>query len=142
MASIGGVTNKYTKKTLLYFSASLGFTVLGILVAVWGLLLLSVIALYVATFLLLRGLKFRARGRRIKEEAEWWKRARSGVEQDPLYPCCVLFGKTLVHHAEEYCTRRRYPKPRIITKEELVEIDRKWKEIIEHLDDPEYGEEK
>ncbi len=133
--------NRYVRKTLIYFISSFTFLWIALLFASWESFLPCILALYAATFLLWRGWKTRSEYLRFQQEVEWWKNAKNGIEQDPLDPCCVLFGKTSLKHEEEYCTRRRYPKPRIISKEELAEIDRVWKEIVSHMDDPEYGEE-
>jgi hypothetical protein len=133
--------NRYVKKTWICFISSLACLGAGVLLASWGAFLVSIVSLYLATFLLWRGWKTRSEYLRFLEEVQWWRNAKNGIEQDSLDPCCVLFGKTSLRHEEEYCTRRRFPKPRIISKGELEEIDRAWKEIIAHMDDPECGEE-
>lgn len=129
------------KKPFLFFMMSAFCSALAFLCASWGSFFPSAICLHAASFCVWRGFRSRSEILRTAEEVEWWKNAKNGVEQDPLDPCCVLYGKTSLEHEEDHCTRRRYPKPRIITAEELVEIDRAWNEIISHMDDPEYGEE-
>lgn len=133
--------NRYVKKAWLCFISSLACLTAGVLLSFLEVFSFSILALYGGTFLMWRGWKTRSEYLRHLEEVEWWRNAKNGVEQDSLDPCCVLFGKTSMKHEEEYCTRRRYPKPRIISKDELVDIDRAWKEIIAHMDDPEHGEE-
>lgn len=133
--------NAYVRKTWLYFLSSLGCTGAGVLVASWGAFLPAIVLLYLSGFLFWRGWKIRSDCFRFQEEVEWWRNAKNGIEQDPLDPCCVLYGKTYLRHEEAYCTRRRYPKPRVISREELEKIDKAWEEIIFHLENPEFGEE-
>lgn len=123
------------------FSASLGCVAVSVLFVVAGLWPLSLISLYVATFLLWSGWRQKAKAERREAEIEWWARAKKGIEQDPLNPCCLQFDDTGYLHDEAVCTRYRYRRPRQITREERMEIDREWQQIISRLRDPEYGEE-
>lgn len=102
---------------------------------------MAFMSLYAAALLAWQGWHIRAKGIRLELERQWWGRARTGVEQEPLDPCCTLFGENGYRHDEASCTRYRYGKPRPITREELIDIDKAWNEIIAHLEDPEYGEE-
>ncbi|MGH8967236.1 MAG: hypothetical protein ACRDXB_18170 [Actinomycetes bacterium] len=123
------------------FSASLGCVAVSVLFVVAGLWPLSLISLYVATLLLWSGWRQKAKAERREAEIEWWARAKKGIEQDPLNPCCLQFDDTGHLHDETVCTRYRYRRPRQITREERIEIDREWQQIISRLHDPEYGEE-
>lgn len=132
---------QYQKKAWIRFSGSAASLTVGVLLGSWGAFSICLLFLNIATFLLWRGWGARREGIRIQAEIEWWKKAKNGVEQESLSPCCLLFGETLYQHDEARCTRRKYPMPRVISREELAEIDAAWAEIISHMDDPEYGEE-
>lgn len=131
----------HQKNALRDFSASLGCVVVSVLFMVAGLWPLSIVTLYLATFLLWSGWRQKGKADRREAEIEWWARAKKGIEQDPLNPCCLQFDETGYLHDEAVCTRYRYRRPRPITREERMEIDREWQQIISRLRDPEYGEE-
>lgn len=131
----------HQKKALRRISAALGCAFVGVFFAVAALWMLSFLSLYCASFLGWSGLRHRWKGKRLKLESEWWARAKNGIEQDPLDPCCMRFGNTGHVHDEANCTRYRYKKPKPIDREERIEIEKAWIEIISHLHDPEYGEE-
>lgn len=132
--------NEYQKKALIRFCCSLACLVMGVLLGAWGSLGACFLFLDIASLLLWRGWNVRAEGLRIKKESEWWINAKNGVEQEALDPCCVTYGETLFRHDDASCTRRRYPIPRVISAEELAEIDRVWAEMIAHMNDPESEE--
>jgi hypothetical protein len=123
------------------FSASLVCVAVSTLFVVTGLWPLSIVSLYLATFFLWSGWRQKAKAERREAEIEWWMRARRGIDQDPLNPCCLQFGDTGYLHNDAACTRYRYRRPRPITREERMEIDREWEQIVSRLRDPEYGEE-
>lgn len=113
----------------------------SVLLAVASAWFLAFIFLYMATFLTWSGWRSRRKGLRLQAEVDWWSKAKDGEEQDPLDPCCVRFGETGIRHDEMKCTRYRYKRPKPITREERLEIDRQWNEIIARFDDSEHGEE-
>ena len=131
----------HQRKALRRTSSALGCVLVSVFFAVVALWPLSFLSLYCAAHLGWSGLIHRRKGARAVLEREWWIKAKNGVEQDPLDPCCVEFGNTGHVHNEERCTRYRYGRPKPITREERIDIDRAWEEIISHLRDPEYGEE-
>lgn len=45
--------------------------------------------------------------RRLNEERRWWTREKLGIPQEPLDPCCPLFGQTRTAHQDIRCTRDR-----------------------------------
>jgi hypothetical protein len=125
----------HQKKALVRFCSALGCVAVGVFFGAVSLWLMSFLALYSATFFLWSGFRNLKRHERIRREVEWWRRAKDGVEQDPLNPCCVEFGETGFLHDEQKCTRYRYGRPRPISKEEREEIDKAWSEIIAHFYD-------
>lgn len=131
----------HRSKAVTRFLWSVMCVLLGVLFSAISAWFMAFVTLYAATFLAWRGWRIRAKGIRLELENEWWSRAREGVEQEPLDPCCVLFGDNGYRHDEATCTRYRYKKPKPITREERIDIDKAWNEIIAHLEDPEYGEE-
>lgn len=131
----------HRKRALRCFSLAPGLIVAGVFFVVAGLWPLSVVCLYLATFAWWVGWRSNAKARRMQLEREWWAKAKQGIEQEPLTPCCMEFDDTGFLHDEPHCTRYRYGRPRPITREELIEIDKSWVQIIAHLEDPEYGEE-
>jgi hypothetical protein len=131
----------HRKRALRCFSFALGSVVTGVLFVAAGLWPLSLVSLYAATLSWWIGCRSNGKARRMQLEREWWIRAKRGIEQPPLTPCCMEFEDTGFLHDEPHCTRYRYGRPRPITREELTEINLAWAEIIAHLEDPEYGEE-
>lgn len=99
----------------------------------------SLILIYLASFLFWRGSVKRKFDIRLKQEAEWWRRARTGAEQPPLDPCCLPFGEDGVTHDEPHCTRSRHGGSRVISSEEMERVNKIWKEIVDHYEDSEYG---
>lgn len=131
----------HERNALKDFSFALGCVAVGVLFIVAGLWPFSIAALYVATFLVWSGYRQKMKAERQRAESEWWARAAKGIEQEPLHPCCLKFDDTGHVHDESVCTRHRYGRPKPITREERMEIDREWQQIISRLRDPEYGEE-
>lgn len=131
----------YRGRAAIRFCCAAACTAIGVLFAVASVWFMSFVALYSASFLIWRGFRIHGKGIRLERERVWWSKAKKGVEQDPLDPCCTPFGETGFRHDEPSCTRYRYLRPKPITREERLEIDRKWNEIISHMSDPEYGEE-
>lgn len=129
------------RRACVRFCWALLCAVFGVLLAAASSWFLSLVFLYGACFLLWQGWCLRKKGLRFEAERNWWGKAKQGVQQNPLTPCCTLFGDTEFRHDESNCTRYRYPQSRPITREERLEIDRQWDEIISHMNDPEYGEE-
>lgn len=123
------------------FSVALGCILAGVFFLVTGLWFLSIVALYLAALMCWSGWHQKAKARRREAEIAWWARARKGVEQEPLHPCCLQFDDTGYLHDESVCTRYRYKRPRPITRQERMEIDREWERIVSRLRDPGYGEE-
>lgn len=97
----------------------------------------SLILIYLASLLFWRGSVRRQRDLRLKQEAEWWRRARMGVEQPPLDPCCLPFDENGATHDEPHCTRSRSTGNRVISREENERVERIWKEIVDHYEDSE-----
>jgi hypothetical protein len=135
--SIGG----HVKRSWLMFSWALLSVLLGIFLTVTPLWLASVPMFYAATFWVWRGALCRSEETRRKHEAQWWRRAKTGVTQKPLHPCCLKYEETGFLHDDIRCTRYLNRKPHPKSPEERAEIDPVWKEMISHLRDPEHGEE-
>jgi hypothetical protein len=133
--------NHHTRKALSHFLWSIGCMILGVFFGIFAWWFMAVVSLYCALILIWSGWRSLGRSRRARLEEEWWRRARAGVEQAPLVPCCTEYGETGRGHDESHCTRYRYRPPKPISREERMEIDRVWSEIIANLPDPEYGEE-
>lgn len=133
--------NHHTKRALSHFLWALGCLLPCVFFGMIEWWFLSIVSLYLAFILLWSGWRSLGKGKRATLEQEWWARAREGVEQAPLSPCCTHYDETGFQHDEPHCTRYRYPPPKPISREERQEIDRAWSEIIAHLPDPECGEE-
>ncbi len=127
----------HLKRAWMLFLCTLGLAVWGLVATATPLWPLSLIFFYLALFTLWRGWLALTLDRRLAQEAAWWARARHDCYQDPLDPCCMLYGATLALHDDAHCTRRREGNPGPLGENERLATDAVWAEITKGLDDPE-----
>lgn len=132
--------DNYRKRALRCGSTMLGLLFTGALFLVVGLWPMTLVCTYLTVLTGWTAWRSSLKAKRRKMEIEWWARAKKGIEQEPLNPCCLEFDETGYLHDEAFCTRYRYKRPKPLTRQERIEIDEAWAEIVAHLKDQDFGE--
>lgn len=111
--------------------AALLFGSLEVLLVVRRHWIAAAVAAYMAVLLLDRWRLHRRRFLRTREEFEWWRRAKLGIRQSPLDPCCLHLEETGSLHDEKRCTAG--PVARLWVDHDYLES--RWGELVAELGD-------
>lgn len=122
---------RHQRNAGMLLSCGIAFTFLAVMLAATTTWPGVFIACYIALLSFWCSRAQARKGRRLEEEAEWWRRTRLGVRQPPLSPCCMRFDETGILHDQARCTAGRIPELWF----EPSCVDVRWQELIADLGD-------